>query len=215
MNQPNFLLEACVQSIDEALSAQAKGADQVEYCAQLEVGGTTPSFAEIQEAREKVDIKIKMMIRPRGGDFVYTSQELEEMEKAILFCKKINIEGVVFGVLDAQGGLDIAAIGRLATLAQPMEVTIHRAIDDTPDILEALKMLKQIPGVHAVLSAGGAANTWEGRKTLQEMVKIAGDELVVIPGGKVTNENVNALHQIVGAKVYHGTKIVGALINSQ
>ncbi|MEO0340401.1 MAG: copper homeostasis protein CutC [Bacteroidota bacterium] len=209
----SYQLEACVQTIEEALIAQEKGAHQLEYCAHLELGGTTPSFEEIQAAREKVDIKIKMMIRPRGGNFVYDGREIEEMEKAIRFCKGLGIEGVVFGVLKEDNTLDLTKIAKLAKLAYPMEVTIHRAIDDTPDILLATEELKKMEGVHAVLSAGQAANAWEGRNMLKEMVATAGQALTVIPGGGVTKENVGQLHQTVGTQVYHGTKIVGPLFN--
>ena len=142
---------------------------------------------------------------------MYSPPELQEMKEAISFCKSAGVEGVVFGVLQPDNQLDIPIIQDLARLAHPMEVTIHRAIDDTPDVLEAVRQLKRIPEVNCILSAGKAASAAEGYQLLHEMVLEAGPQLKVIPAGGVTNANVAVLHRLVGAAIYHGTRIVGKL----
>jgi copper homeostasis protein len=151
------------------------------------------------------------MVRPRGGDFIYSTEEIESMKQTILFCQSIKVFGVVFGILHEDGTLNTEQMTILSRLAGPMEVTIHRAIDDTPDIFEAVQQLTKIPSINCVLSAGQAQTAMDGAHTLQKMVAIAGDNLTIIPGGKVTKQNLLELHNLVGSTTYHGTKIVGAL----
>ncbi|MEM6378010.1 MAG: copper homeostasis protein CutC [Bacteroidota bacterium] len=206
-----YALEACVESFAEAKLAQDLGAHQIELCANLEVGGTTPEKALILKAKEELDLKVKVMIRPRGGNFVYNVEEIEAMKQSILYCQSIGIDGVVFGILHKDNTLNIDQTLILSRLAGPMEVTIHRAIDDTPNILAAIQLLKNVPSVHCILSAGQANSAVAGAQTLSTMVQEAGDGLIVIPGGGVRKDNVQALHEQVGSSIYHGTKIVGPL----
>lgn len=209
MNQ--LTLEACVESFAEAQSAQNKGAQQIELCDRLDLGGITPPYALIQHAQEQLNLNIKVMIRPRGGDFTYTPAELEQMRADIRFCKSIGVFGVVFGLLTPQQELDLPAIEALAKLAAPMQVTIHRAIDETPDILRAVRQLCDLPNVHCILSSGQAPTAAAGATTLQQMVRTAAGKITIIPAGKVTGQNLRELHQIVGSTTYHGTRIVGPL----
>lgn len=214
MKKDNYLLEACVVNLEEARIAEQRGAHQIELCVNLDVGGTTPPESMIRQAQDELNLKVKVMIRPRGGSFVHTEAEMLEMEEAIRLCKSIGIPGVVFGNLNEDGSLHLEQIKRLANLAAPMEVTIHRAIDSTPDILEAVRQLSAMANVHSVLSAGKASNAIEGQEILAKMVETVGEDLDVIPGGRVTDRNVAALHGIVKARVYHGTQIVGPLNNN-
>jgi copper homeostasis protein len=209
----SYTLEACVESLEEARIAEARGADQIELCDQLEVGGVTPPRDLIQAAQATLQLKIKVMIRPRGGSFVHTPAEIDAMRQSIQYCKSLGIPGVVFGILTPAGRLDLDHIQDLAALARPMEVTIHRAIDEVPDVLEAIEKLMNIPDINSVLSAGQASSAYAGRTILRRMVELAGERLTIIPGGGVTRENVGALHQFVGSSCYHGTKIVGPLIS--
>ena len=206
-----YQLEACVESFVEAKLAQDRGAQQIELCVNLDVGGTTPDRALIQKAKTELDLKVKVMIRPRGGSFVYSIEEVEQMKQSILYCQSIGIPGVVFGILNEDHTLNIDQTLILSRLASPMEVTIHRAIDETPDILAAIRQLKEIPSVHCVLSAGQAKSAAAGAQTLRNMVLEAKDQLIVIPGGGVRQVNVQALHKEVGSTIYHGTQIVGLL----
>ena len=206
-----YHLEACVESFAEAKLAQDRGAHQIELCANLDVGGTTPERSLILKAKNELDIKVKVMIRPRGGNFVYSIDEIETMKQSILYCRSIGIHGVVFGILNEDNTLNIDQTLILSRLAGPMEVTIHRAIDETPDILAAIQQLSKIPSINCVLSAGQASSAAAGAPTLKAMVQAAGDDLVVIPGGGVRKDNVERLHQQVGSSIYHGTQIVGPL----
>lgn len=207
-----YQLEACVESLAEAKLAQDRGAQQIELCANLTVGGTTPDRALILKAKNELDLKIKVMIRPRGGNFIYSIEEIEQMKQSILYCQSVGIDGVVFGILWEDGSLNLDQTLILSRLASPMEVTIHRAIDETPDILVAVRQLKEIPSVHCVLSAGQAESALQGAATLRSMVTEAADQLIIIPGGGVRQDNVQELHAHVGSTIYHGTQIVGPLL---
>jgi copper homeostasis protein len=208
-----YQLEACLESLTEAHLAQSRGAHQIELCANLNVGGTTPDHHLIKEAKESLALKIKVMIRPRGGSFIYSVSEIEQMKQSIIYCKSIGIDGVVFGILNEDHTLNIDQTLILSRLAGPMEVTIHRAIDDTPDILSAVRQLKAIPSIDCILSAGQASSAAAGAAMLKKMVKESGNQLIVIPGGGVKKDNVQALHEKVGSSIYHGTQIVGSLIS--
>lgn len=207
----DLILEACVETFQEALAAQEKGATQIELCDRLDLGGITPPRALIQRARSELRLNTKVMIRPRGGNFIYTASEIEQMKADILFCKSIHIYGVVFGILSPDNSLDLSRIESLANLAAPMQVTIHRAIDETSDILNAVRQLSSLPNVHCILSSGQAPTAKLGAATLRKMVEIAGAKLTIIPAGKVSSENLMELHNLVDSTTYHGTKIVGPL----
>jgi len=207
----DLTLEACVESFSEAQSAQRKGAQQIELCDRLDLGGITPTHHLIRRAKEQLTLNIKVMIRPRGGDFLYTAAELDQMKADIRFCKAMHVYGVVFGVLTPKKTLDIPRIKTLADLAAPMQVTIHRAIDETIDILAAVRELSLLDNVHCILSSGQAATARDGADTLRKMIEIAGDRLTIIPAGKVTSQNIAELHNLVDSTIYHGTRIVGLL----
>jgi copper homeostasis protein len=175
------------------------------------LGGTTPPYPLIRRAKEELRINTKVMIRPRGGDFNYSPEEFEQMKSDIRFCKSIYIYGVVFGILTREQELDIPRIKILADLARPMQVTIHRAIDETPDPLAAVRQLRRQANVNCILSSGQADTARAGAGTLRKMVETAGPQLTIIPAGKVTAQNIAELHNLVSSTTYHGTKIVGDL----
>ena len=131
------------------------------------------------------------------------------MEEAILLCKRLGAPGVVFGALRPDGSLDLPLIRELALLAKPMNVVIHKAIDQTPDPVEALGQLLELGVVDKILTSGGAPTAREGADTLQQMLNLAADRLEIIVAGKVTNENLEDLHGLFGAREYHGRRIVG------
>ena len=207
----NLIKEACVGNLEEAINAEKQGADRLELCAELHLGGTTPSEELILQAKQQLHIPLRIMIRPRGGDFVYTEKELQEMRASIEFCKSAGVEAVVFGILDKENQLDLPRISELARLAQPLKVVIHKAIDLTPDPLEAAKQLCRIEEIDTILTSGGQPTAFEGREVLQQMMQSCGEKLEIMPGGKVSHSNLEDLHGLLGAKAYHGKLIVGNL----
>lgn len=210
-NGTGYTIEACVETYDQALAAQNKGADQIELCARLDLGGTTPDIDLITKCKKQLSLHTKVMIRPRGGDFTYTPKELSQMKKEIELCKEIGVYGVVFGILQ-DDRLNITQILELAELAQPLNVTIHKAIDDTTDVLSSTKeLLKHHSLVNAILTSGGESTAEQGSAQLKQMIDIAGDKIDIIPAGTITDQNIMALHATLGARVYHGRKIVGEL----
>ena len=206
-----YIKEVCVDTQGQALRAQAQGADRIELCARLDLDGLTPDAAFIRFALDSLRIPVHVMIRPRGGDFVYTEAELRQMREEIAYCKAQGVPGVVFGVLRPDHTLDIPAITELTRLAHPMKVVVHKAIDRTPDPVEALRALLEIGGIHSVLTSGGAATALEGAEVLQQMLAIAGDRIQVMVAGKVTRENLAQVDALFHAREYHGRLLAGPL----
>tara|TARA_Y100000815_G_scaffold56779_1_gene46047 strand:+ start:2732 stop:3364 length:633 start_codon:yes stop_codon:yes gene_type:complete len=206
--QSLFIKEACVETLEQATRAEANGANRIELCSRLDLDGLTPSHQLITEIKSILNIPIRVMIRPREGDFCYSNADFSIMQADIEFCKKIKVDGVVFGASHPDKTLDIAAIRMLAQWAYPLKVTIHKAIDDTPDILKAVKDLIHIPEITGILSSGGAKTAPEGSKTLLNMLKIAGDDIEIVAAGKITGYHVEELHRILNARAYHGRSIV-------
>ncbi len=202
-------LEACVETLGQCLQAEQNGANRVELCADLASDGLTPSNTLIQQVKEKLKIPIRVMIRPRPGDFVYSVSELEEMKRSIKVCKEIGVEGVVFGVCTKNDELDIKVLSSLVEESRPLKVTIHKAIDTCKDPLSEVQKLKII-GVDAILTSGKAGTAREGAVLLKKMVEESGN-IEIVACGKVTNENLPEIDQLIGAPAYHGKKIVGNL----
>lgn len=208
----NFIKEACVETLAQCVLAQAQGADRLEICADLELDGLTPAGSLIDSAREVVQIPIRVMIRPRSGGFWYSDEEFSEMKRSIILCKELNVEGVVFGITNKEGSsLDIEKIHELAEFAEPLKVTVHKAIDSCADPVSELQKLIKLGNVHSVLTSGKAPTAMEGKEMLRQMLALALDSIEVIACGKVTNENIQVLDQELHASAYHGKLIVGYL----
>ena len=148
------------------------------------------------------------MIRPRGGSFVYSESEIRQMELDIEFCKQAGVSGVVFGLLRKDGTIDHENTSRLAKLASPLEVTFHKAIDDTVDIILAFKELNSIESITRVLSSGGHPTAWDGRETLKRMQQMQDRQITLIAAGKVTQENRKLIAEFTGINELHGKRIV-------
>lgn len=206
-----YTKEACVETLSEAIKAEKQGADRIELCANLDVGGTTPSFELIQEAKAKLSIPIRVMIRPRGGDFYYSDSEIESMQSQIEICKKLNVEAVVFGVSNLDKTLNIESIKKLALKAYPLKVVIHKAIDETPDISLACKSLISTEQITTILTSGGKDTAEENLVFLKSLIDLAGDKIEIMPAGKITDKNIEKLHVFLKARAYHGKLIVGSL----
>lgn len=205
-----MIKEACVENINQALRAETLGANRVELCENLRVGGTTPSAGSIAIAKKILKIPIMVLIRPRGGDFVYSQNEIEIMKHDIEACKKIGVQGVVIGALKKDHSIDVKLTNELISLARPMEVTFHKAIDCTLNIIEEFKTLLKTD-VDRVLTSGGAETAFDGKEILNKMAEIAAGKIKVIAAGKVMDSDVSTLQKIINADEFHGKKIVGNL----
>jgi copper homeostasis protein CutC len=197
-----ILIEAAVESLDDADAAIAGGADRLELCADLDAGGTTPEHGLVAEVVARVRAPVLVMIRPRPGDFVYSQTELDRMRDDIGRALDLGAMGVVLGVLGASRRVDVVAVRELLRAARGRPVTFHRAIDETPDMLDAIDSLASL-GVARVLSSGGTATAAEGADTLAAMVERAGDALRVVAGGGVRASVVAALVQRSAVRKVH------------
>lgn len=206
----NFIKEACVESLDEAIRAEQMGADRIELCADLDVEGLTPSRELILSVKSHLNIPIRVMNRPRSGDFVYNNAEIKQMASDITFCKEAGVDGVVLGILKEDKTIDIDAVEKLAEIGKPMKFVFHKAIDETPAILEAVKSLRDSGVVNGILTSGGENTAAEGMPQLKKIIALAGD-MEVICAGKITSKNLEEIHQKIRAKAYHGRKIVSGL----
>jgi len=200
VSPPKF--EICIDSIAGIRAAREAGAERVELCANLLEGGTTPSLGTILVARKLADIKLHVMIRPRGGDFLYDEDEIATMEADIASAKSAGADGVVFGALLRDGRVDPDLTARLIARARPASVTFHRAFDMTPEPLIALETLVEL-GVDRVLTSGQEPTAYEGADLIAELVKGARDRLIVMPGGGITARNVARVAAITGASEIH------------
>ena len=207
-----LILEACVETIQQGLLAEKKHADRIEFCQRLDLGGVTPDHDLIRTAINKIKIPVKIMIRPRGGDFIYSDSEIDRMKSDIKYCKSIGVEEVVLGALNNNGEVDYILTQHLAKLAMPMKVTFHKAIDEVSNYMNALKTLSTMQNIDSVLSSGTKENALAGK----EYIKIASEEfsetLNIIAAGSITNTNLKEIHSELNMKEYHGKKIVGDLI---
>lgn len=209
MHKMDFQIEACVESLQEAINAERLGATRIELCTDLANDGLTPNKELIIEVVKNLKIPVKVMIRPRKGDFLYSSQELKQMEDDVLWCKNNGIWGIVFGFAFADSSLDIELTKHFVHLARPMNVTVHRVIDKAPDIVNEVRKLQEI-GVDSILSSGGKETALEGLSILKQMLLNAGNT-EIIAAGKVTDNNLSNLHNSLCTNAYHGRKIVGDL----
>lgn len=185
----NVLVEAAVESLDDALAAIDGGADRLELCANLADGGTTPSEELVADVIERVAVPVFIMIRPRAGSFVYSTSELDEMRRSIDRARELDVDGFVFGVLNSSNRVDTIRTQSLVDVAAGLPVTFHRAFDRVRDRIDALDTLVDL-GIGRVLTSGGAPTAIEGVAALRELVDSAGDAIVILAGGGVRSRNV-------------------------
>lgn len=198
------LLEIAAASIASAVAAQEGGADRIELCANLREGGTTPSFGTLVEARERLRIPIHVLIRPRGGDFLYDEAEAAVMRRDIAACVQAGADGVVIGALDADGDIDVALCRRLIEAAGPLDVTFHRAFDAARDRESALETIVAL-GCKRILTSGGAPSAPQGADTLAQLVRQAAGRIAIMAGGGVNADNVRELVARSGVGECHGS----------
>lgn len=197
-----------MDSVDAAKRAVKRGAHRLELCTNLHLDGTTPVTSDIRAVQRAVRIPVKVMIRPRAGDFVFSDVDFARMFASIQMCKSLGIPEIATGILHQDNTLDMRRLSLLADAAYPMRVTVHKCIDRTPDILSAIEQLKSIPNVTHVLSSGQADTAEQGAGMLKKMLGVCGTRLTLIVAGKVTQENLATLMDKIGASEYHGRNIV-------
>lgn len=202
MHPSPILFEICAGSVTSCLAAQAGGADRIELCDNLLEGGTTPSYGAIACARETVSIALNVIIRPRGGDFLYSDVEFEVMKRDVLACRELGVDGVVIGMLTADGDIDMLRTRQLVELAAPLPVTFHRAFDVARDPLRALEDVVST-GCVRLLTSGQEASALAGRVLIRQLREVAGERLVVMPGAGVRPENITELISATGCVEYH------------
>ena len=203
MGDQRIIIEVCVDSVESAMAAERGGADRVELCDNLLEGGTTPSAGAIAIARERLGIKLHVIIRPRGGDFCYSDVEFAVMRHDVALARQLGADGVVIGILTSDGDVDVERTRELIELARPLSVTFHRAFDMARDPYRALEDLVGL-GVDRVLTSGQEPSVLEGLDLIAELVRLAGDRLIVMPGGGA-ERNIGKVVARSGVREVHVT----------
>lgn len=199
-------IEIACFNLDSALIAQKAGADRVELCADMSVGGATPTIEIIQQAREQLTIDLYVMIRPRGGNFVYSDSEFEQMKSEIETIKKLDVSGFVFGILKEDNTINIEQNKALVELAKPLLCTFHRAFDEVLDYKQALEDVISC-GFSTILTSGTFPNVMEGKEVLKQLVIQANNRIEIMPGGGLRSTNISELKKMVNANWYHSSAI--------
>jgi copper homeostasis protein len=204
-------VEICLDSLASAFAADRGGADRIELCDQLPVGGVTPSYALVRQIRSAVKCKLHVLIRPRAGDFIYSADDIATMESEIDDAKTNGADGVALGVLDRSKNIDIDATGDLVSRARPMSVTFHRAFDHAPNPLKALEAVIAA-GCDRVLTSGGAkpdgseyARAIDGAAALRALVQAAGRRIIILAGGGIRSGNARTLIEFAGITEIHSS----------
>lgn len=199
-----YKLEIIGFNIESCLLAQAAGASRIELCDNPGEGGTTPSYGFIKSARKHLQIELYPIIRPRGGDFLYTDAEYEIIKTDLLLCKQLGCDGVVIGILHADGSVDKKRCQRLVDLAYPIGVTFHRAFDRANDPYKALEDIIEI-GCERILTSGQKPNAMEGIGCIAKLVKQADERIIIMPGSGVRSDNITVLAEKTAAVEFHSS----------
>jgi copper homeostasis protein len=200
----NFTLEVIGFTIEGCEIAQAAGANRIELCDNAADGGTTASYGFIKAAREKLQIELFPIIRPRGGDFFYSDDEFEIMKSDVKLCKELGCDGVVIGMLSVDKKVDKRRCGMLVDLAYPLSVTFHRAFDRTTDAFEALEDIIEIR-CERILTSGQKPTAFEGPALIKQLIKQAEERIIIMPGSGVRSDNIVAIAESTGAVEFHSS----------
>ena len=199
-----YILEVIAFNIESCIAAQRAGANRIELCTGPGEGGTTPPYSFIKKARALLAIDLYVMIRPRGGDFLYSGDEFDMMKEDILQCKALQCDGVVLGILNKDGSVDTKRCRELVELAYPMQLTFHRAFDRVSNPFEALEDIISL-GFERILTSGLVPQAVKGANTLKALVKQAGDRIIIMPGSGVQAGNLPSLAAETGAHEFHSS----------
>ena len=214
-----MILEACVGNVDDAIRAQANGADQLELCDRLDLDGTSPPRELVAAVCSAISIPIKVILNPVPFEYSYSNQQLDEIRAYMASLENLNLAGFVFGALDSDKMPDLAAVEKIAR-ATSLPITFHKAIDDTADIMAALGQLAESKLVQFVLTSGGQPTARQGQERLVEMRALLAQRKIstgeqpirLIAAGNITSKNLSKLDQELGLEYYHGKKIVDSAI---
>jgi copper homeostasis protein len=202
MNQ--YIIEIATSDFETTRSAVEGGADRIELCANLAEGGTTPSYGQLKKCREAFAISLYPIIRPRGGDFLFTDAEFETMLYDVKLCKELNCDGIVTGLLNADGTIDIKRTAKLIDAAYPSGVTFHRAFDRCRDPFEAMEQLIEI-GCERILTSGQQPAAPDGVELIAQLNKAADERIIIMPGSGVRKENIKMLAEKTGCMEFHSS----------
>lgn len=197
-----YRFEICANSVASCLAAQEGGAHRVELCAGIPEGGTTPSYGMIRSARESISIGLNVIIRPRGGDFLYSKEEIREMVYDIRTARELGADGLVFGCLTPKGAVDMETMKTLMDAAGDTPVTFHRAFDHSAAPFKALEDIVSL-GCARILTSGCKPTAPEGASLLAELVEKAGDRIIIMPGCGVKESNIAEIARLTGAREFH------------
>lgn len=197
-------LEIIGFTIESCIAAQKGGANRIELCDGPGEGGTTPSYGFIKAAREKLSINLFVMIRPRGGDFLYSDDEFEMMKSDVLLCKQLGCDGIVTGILTREGKVDIERNTELVKLAAPLKATFHRAFDRVSNLSEALEDIIDI-GFERILTSGGVPKATDGAQNLSRLINQAAGRISIMPGSGVNASNIFSLAKTTKAIEFHSS----------
>ena len=209
-------LEIACFNLESAIIAQKNGADRVELCANMKEGGITPDFELTKAVRKNTALDLYVMIRPRGGDFIYSDFEFEQMKSEILTFKKLQVDGFVFGILKEDGNVNELQNAELVALANPLPCTFHRAFDGIKNKLKALESLIECD-FKTILTSGQETNVVDGIDVLARLVEKANNRIVIMPGGGLRSSNIELLKEKTKAVFYHSSAIidVGEIANEE
>jgi copper homeostasis protein len=196
------LLEISVETVESALAAESGGADRIELCGNLNIGGVTPDAGLLRTVRTQVRIPIFSMVRPRAGDFLYSKDEFEGMKRTISAAKDSGMDGVVLGILTEKLRVNCERTRQLVESAKPLPVTYHRAFDEAADLRQALEEVIQ-SGAKRILTSGGAKSALEGAAVLARLVEAARDRVVIVPGAGMSALNIEQVARQTGAREFH------------
>lgn len=197
-------IECCCTSVCEVSEAEAGGARRVELCENLAVGGVTPSRELLEEVLKSTSLPVNVLVRPRGGDFVYSREEEVQMMASIAMCRELGANGVVIGALRRDGSVDVEMVSRMIAAARPLSVTFHRAFDECNEPFAALDDIIAL-GCDRLLSSGLEESAYDGRELLAALVERAAGRIVIMPGGGVRPSNIDALDETTRAVEFHGS----------
>ena len=204
-----YFREACCPSAEAAGIAAKNGASRVELCESLEIGGVTPSQKMMEQVlKENPGLCVNVLVRPRGGDFIFSEDEIQTMLKDIRLCKSLGVNGVVIGALRPDGGVDMACMRRLIEEARPLSITFHRAFDECSDVRDCLEDVIAL-GCDRLLTSGHEKNALEGRFIIAELVKQAAGRIIIMAGCGVRPSNINIIAESTKAEEYHSSTLLG------
>jgi copper homeostasis protein len=195
-------IEICAASFSSALIAQEGGADRIELCAALELGGITPSFAVIELAKKALQIPVYVLIRPRGGDFCYSENEMQAMLRDIEICKTLAVDGIVCGALETNGTIHSQQLKRFLAASEGMDFTFHRAFDRCSNPFFALEQCIDF-GVSRILTSGQQMNALQGSNFIAKLIEKAENKISIMPGAGISVDNILAIKSLTQAKEFH------------